>query len=160
MKKKNIQSSPKKDELTDFEKQFADIWFRIRNGRVSYKRLKPEVKDTTADTEACKLLSLPKIKNYLEEKEIELRLKEEVELSWVVTQLKNIVYDINTNDHTVFDDDGKALNKTDHRAKIEAIKTLAKIAGLDNHQQKLDITTNGESFNLKDLIDFKKTDNE
>ena len=116
MKKKNIQSSPKKDELTDFEKQFADIWFRIRNGRVSYKRLKPEVKDTTADTEACKLLSLPKIKNYLEEKEIELRLKEEVELSWVVTQLKNIVYDINTNDHTVFDDDGKALNKTDHRA--------------------------------------------
>lgn len=154
-KNNNIQVKPNSNELTDFEKNFCDLWFRIRNGRLAYKHLKPNVKDTTADTEASKLLGLTKVKNYLEKKEIELRLKEEVELSWVIKQLKDIVYDININDHTTFDSDGKAINKTDHRAKIEAIKTLAKIAGLDNHQQKIDVTTNGSPINQITWVEKK-----
>lgn len=157
-KNKNIQKNPESKELTEFEKQFCDIWFRIRNGRLAYKQLKPHVKDNTADTESSKILSYAKVKTYIENKEVEMQLKEEVELSWIVKELKNIVYDINTQDMTVFDAEGRALNKTDHRAKIEAIKTLAKITGLEA-PKKLDVTSNGESLNLKDLIDFKSTKN-
>lgn len=156
-KTNNIQKKPESKELTEFERQFADIWFRIRNGRLAYKQLKPHVKDTTADTEASKILGYAKVKTYIENKEVEMQLKEQVELSWIIKELKNIVYDINTQDMTVFDAEGRALNKTDHRAKIEAIKTIAKITGLEA-PKKVDVTTNGESLNLKDLIEFKKTD--
>jgi hypothetical protein len=146
------------NKLTPFQEQFVNIWFKHFNGRLAYKQLKPHVKNETADVEASKLLSLPKVNDAIELKREQIRIQEEVELSWIIKELKKIVYDINTNDFTTFDAEGKALNKTDHRAKIEAIKTLAKIGGLDNHQQKVDITTNGASLNLKDLINFKATD--
>lgn len=147
------------NKITPFEEQFVDTWFRMNfNAKLAYKSLKPNVSAATAETEGPAILRKPQIQELIEMKREHIRIKSEVELGWVVQQLKNIVYDINSNDHTVFDAEGRPLNKTDHRAKIEAIKTLAKIAGLDNHQQKVDITTNGESLNLKDLIQFKKTD--
>lgn len=144
-KNKNIQKNPESNELTEFERRFCDIWFRIRNGRLAYKQLKPHVKDTTADTESSKILSYAKVKTYIENKEVEIQLKEQVELSWIIKELKNIVYDINTQDITVFDNEGRPLNKTDHRAKIEAIKTLAKITGLEA-PSKMDVTSNGQSI--------------
>jgi hypothetical protein len=144
-KNKNIQVKPDSTELTEFERNFCDLWFRIRNGRLAYKQLKPNVKDSTADTESSKILSLTKVKNYLEKKEVELQLKEQIELSWIIKELKDIVYDVNTNDFTTFDAEGRPLNKRDHRAKIEAIKTLAKIAGLEA-PNKLDVTSNGQTI--------------
>lgn len=139
----------KKEEtkITAFEEQFVDTWFRMNfNAKLAYKQLKPNVSSATAETEGPALLRKPQVQEYVELKREQIRINEQVELSWIVKELKNIVYDINTNDHTVFDQDGKPLNKTDHRAKIEAIKTLAKIAGLEQ-PKKLDITTNGESIN-------------
>jgi phage terminase small subunit len=144
------------DKITPLQEQFVDIWFNMQfNGKLAYKKLKPNVTNETAEVEASKLLRLPKVQDYIELKREQIRIKEQVELSWVINQLKNIVYDINTNDHTVFDADGKAINKTDHRTKIEALKTLAKIAGLDNHQQKIDVTTNGENINHITWIEKK-----
>jgi hypothetical protein len=154
-KKKN------EEKITPFEQQFVDTWFRMGfNAKLAYKQLKPNVSMATAETEGPAILRKPQIQDYVELKKEQIRLKEEVELSWVISQLKNIVYDINTNDHTVFDDEGRAINKTDNRTKIEAIKTLIKVAGLDNHQQKIDVTTNGQSLNLKDFLDFKGQKNE
>lgn len=133
-------------ELTPFQQQFIDIWFRMNfNGRLAYKQLKPHVKNETADVEASKLLSLPKVKDAIELKKEHIRIQEEVELSWIIKELKDIVFDINTNDFTTFDDEGRALNKRDHRAKIEAIKTLAKIAGLEA-PNKVDVTSNGQTL--------------
>jgi hypothetical protein len=42
---------------------------------------------------------------------------------------------------------------------IKAIEVISKMLGF-NLPEQVDITTNGESLNLKDLINFKPTDNE
>jgi hypothetical protein len=145
------------DKITPFEQQFVDVWFRMNfNAKLAYKSLKPNVSMSTAETEGPAILRKPQIQEYIEMKKEHIRLKEEVELGWIIKELKDIVFDINANDHTAFDAEGKPLNKTDHRAKIEAIKTLAKITGLEA-PKKVDVTTNGESLNLKDLINFKPT---
>jgi hypothetical protein len=155
-KTKNIEVDVNNPKLTPFEKQFVDIWFNMNfKGRLAYKQLKPDVTNESADTRAALILSLQKVKDYIELKQEQIRLKEEVKLDFLVNELKNIVYDINTEDVRAVDENGRVLNKPDYKAKIAAIQTLAKLAGLDNHQKKIDITTNGESLNLKDLIDFK-----
>lgn len=143
---KKTNKEKEDDKLTPFQQQFIDIWFRMNfNGRLAYKQLKPHVTNETADAEASRILSTEKAKDYIELKKEQIRIKEEVELSWIVSQLKSIVEDITTQDITRFDDEGRPLNKTDHRAKIEAIKTLAKIAGLEA-PIKQDITSNGQTL--------------
>ena len=143
---KKTNKEKEDDKLTTFQQQFIDIWFRMNfNGRLAYKQLKPHVTNETADAEASRILSTEKAKDYIELKKEQIRIKEEVELSWIVSQLKSIVEDITTQDITRFDDEGRPLNKTDHRAKIEAIKTLAKIAGLEA-PIKQDITSNGQTL--------------
>ena len=42
---------------------------------------------------------------------------------------------------------------------IKAIEVISKMLGFES-PKKVDITTNGESLNLKDLIEFKPTNNE
>lgn len=143
---KKTNKEKEDDKLTTFQQQFIDIWFRMNfNGRLAYKQLKPHVTNETADAEASRILSTEKAKDYIELKKEHIRIKEEVELSWIVSQLKSIVEDITSQDITRFDDEGRPLNKTDHRAKIEAIKTLAKIAGLEA-PIKQDITSNGQTL--------------
>ena len=143
---KTNKKKEEEDKLTPFQEQFVDIWFRMNfNGKLAYKQLKPNVTNQTAEVEASKLLRLPKVKDRIELKREQIRIKEQVELSWIIKELKNIVYDINTQDITVFDNEGRPLNKTDHRAKIEAIKTLAKITGLEA-PSKMDVTSNGQSI--------------
>lgn len=159
---KTNKKKEEEDKLTPFQQQFIDIWFRMNfNGRLAYKQLKPHVTNETADAEASRILSTEKAKDYIELKKEQIRIKEEVELSWIVSQLKNIVYDINTQDITRFDNEGRPLNKTDHRAKIEAIKTLAKITGLEA-PSKMDVTSNGQSIipEIKINIIQPKQDNE
>jgi len=143
------------DKITPFEEQFVDTWFRMNfNAKLAYKQLKPNVSMATAETEGPAILRKPQIKELIELKREQIRIKNEVELGWVVKELKNIVYDINTNDHTVFDNEGRAINKTDHRAKIEAIKALVKLAGLEA-PSKVDVTTNGENINQITWIEKK-----
>ena len=142
------------DKITIFEQQFVDTWFRMNfNGRLSYKQLKPNVTKETAEVEASKILSKPKVQEYVELKREQIRLKEEVELGWLVNELKNVVYDVNQED-TERDANGRITAKPDRRSKLEAIKILAKIAGLEA-PAKLDVTTNGESINQITWIEQK-----
>ena len=67
------------NELTPFETQFIDIWFNMNfNGRLAYKQLKPNVANTTADAEASRILNTEKAKDYIEKKQIEISIKEDI----------------------------------------------------------------------------------
>jgi len=145
----NKAKKTEKDEygLTGFERQFVDLLFKNNfNGLLTYRTLKPELTQNSAAVESSRLLKNPNIQYYIDVKKEQIRKNEEIELSWLVKELKNIVYEINTEDHLTFDDKGKALNKPDYRNKIEAIKTLAKLAGYEQ-PKKIDITTDGQAFN-------------
>ena len=148
----------KNNELTQFEEQFINVYIKMNNnGRLAYKSLKPEVTNESADTLSSKLLSSIKVQEYLEMKREEIRQKEQIELSWLVQQLKNIIleeYSVEVDK----DGEGEILRiktKSNYQAKLQALQQLAKIAGFET--KKVDITTNGDNINnitLKDLIKF------
>jgi hypothetical protein len=153
-KKKDIQSDPTSDVLTAFETQFVDIWFNMGfNGRLAYKQLKPNVLSTTADTEASKLLSLPKIQDYIELKKEQLRMKEEIKLDFLVHQLTGIVL---TEDTEEIERDGqgnilKTRTKTNNTARIQAMNLLSKLGGLETKKVEMKIDGN---ISLKEMLGF------
>lgn len=142
-KKKNENEN----ELTPFEEQFLDVYIRMNNnGRLAYKSLKPGVKDTTADTEASKILSYPKVQSALEMKREQIRLKEEIELSWIIKELKNIVLDVNAEQIERDPVTGKIYDKPDRKSKIAALQQLVKIGGFET--KKIDLTSGGEKISI------------
>ncbi len=141
------QKKKNENELTPFEEQFLDVYIRMNNnGRLAYKSLKPGVKDTTADTEASKILSYPKVQSALEMKREQIRLKEEIELSWIIKELKNIVLDVNAEQIERDPVTGKIYDKPDRKSKIAALQQLSKIAGFET--KKIDLTSGGEKISI------------
>lgn len=158
-KKKDIQS----DELSPFEIQFIDVWFNYNfNGRLAYKQLRPNVLESTADTEASKILNLPKAQTYIELKKEQIRQREDIKLEFLVNQLQSIIL---TEDTEEIERDGsgqitKRRTKSNNSARIQAMNLLSKIAGFDA-PKKVDITTNGESINKITWVENKQyKDNE
>jgi hypothetical protein len=138
------------NKLTEFEEQFIDIYFNMNfNGRLAYKKLKPGVKDTTADTEASKILSYPKVKDAIEMKQEQIRMKEDIQLSWIVQELKNIILDVKQEQIERDPISGKIYIKPDRKSALAALQQLSKIAGFET--KKVDITTNGESIETKEI---------
>ena len=151
MAKKKIQSEPKKDKLTDIQKRFVDIWFNMNfNGRLAYKQLHPNVTNESADVMASKILSLDKVKDYIELKHEQLRLKEEIKLSFIVGELTNIVLDVK--EETVErDDNGRITSKPDRANAIKALQQLSKLGGFET--KKVDVSINGP-IDISKLVSF------
>ncbi len=138
--------------------RWVDTYFNTNfNGRMTSKFLKPHLSLDSCEVDAARMLGKDRVKELIAIKREQIRIQENVELSWVIKELQNIVFDVNQED-IERDDNGRITSKPDRRSKIEAIKTIAKICGFEA-PNKLDVTTNGESLNLKDLIDFKSTKN-
>ena len=139
----------KKDnnELTPFEEQFLDVYFRMNfNGRLAMKSLKPHLTNESADVEASRLLSSVKFKDAIEMKQEQIRLKEEIELSWIIKELKNIVLDVNAEQIERDPVTGKIYDKPDRKSKIAALQQLAKIGGFET--KKIDLTSGGEKISI------------
>lgn len=135
--------------------RWVDTYFNTNfNGRMTSKFLKPHLSLESCEVDAARMLGKDRVKELIAIKQEQIRMNENVELAWLIKELKDIVYDVNQED-IERDQDGKIINKPDRRSKLDAIKTLAKISGLDNHQQKLDITTNGENINQITWIEKK-----
>jgi hypothetical protein len=153
--KKDKQKDIHSDVLTPFERTFVDEWFNNGfNGRRAYKTLrKDNANDASADAEASRILSLGKVKDYIELKREEIRKKQEITLEYLVQELKDIIKDVNTETTERDPLTGKLVARPDRRSKIEAIKVLSKLGGLES-AKKIDVTSNGQSITLKDLISF------
>lgn len=144
-------------ELSLFHKRFIDTWFNLNfNATLAYKQLKPNVATSTAESEASKILGSSLAKEYIELKQEQIRIKEDIKLSFIVQELTNIVLDIKQ-ETIERDDNGRITSKPDRANSIKALQQLSKIGGFEA-TKKVDVTTNGQSLNLKDLINFKKTD--
>lgn len=84
----------KKNEngLTDNQQFFADYYLANGlNGKQAYKRIRPNVKDSTAEVEASKYLRNPKVLEYIEERQKELQEKTKVTQEYVILNLKEMV---------------------------------------------------------------------
>jgi len=154
MAKKKIESKqtePKTEKLTDIQKRFVDIWFNMNfNGRLAYKQLHPNVTNESADVMASKILSLDKVKDYIELKHEQLRLKEEIKLSFIVQELTNIVIDVK--EETVErDDTGRITSKPDRANAIKALQQLSKLGGFET--KKVDVSINGP-IDISKLVSF------
>jgi hypothetical protein len=121
-----------KDELTPFEQQFVDVWFNMGfNGRLAYKQIKPGVTNETAEVNASKLLSLTKVQDYIELKREQIRIKEDIQLSWVVQELKSIILDVKQEQTERDPTTNKIYIKPDRKSALAALAQLSKIAGFE-----------------------------
>lgn len=133
-----------KDELNDLESRFLSIY--INNGfnaTAAYLLASPGVQYDTARTEGSKLLAKPHVQHELEIRKLAIKNKENIELGFLVQELKAIIYDVKT-EETERGPDGRITSKPDRTSAIKAIDTLAKLAGL--YTQKVDLTSNGNDI--------------
>ena len=138
------------NEISDFEKQFIDIYLNMNmNGRLAYKQLKPLVSNETADACASRLLSSARVSDYLEMKQEQIRIKQEVKLEWIVSELKSIILDVKAEQIERDPVTGKIYDKPDRKSAIAAIALLSKIAGFET--KKVDITSNGDSIQPQEI---------
>ena len=77
-------------------------------------------------------------------KKEELRLKEEVKLEFLISELTSIIFDVKQ-EGIERDDNGRITSKPDRNSALKALDMLAKLGGY--YQQKIDMTTNGENIN-------------
>ncbi|MCU7522711.1 MAG: terminase small subunit [Ignavibacteria bacterium] len=80
-----------KNKLSGKHKKFADLYLKDpqRNARKAYKAVYgAQIKDSTADVNASKLLKDTKVSEYIEAKEKKATEEVEVSVTWVKTKLK------------------------------------------------------------------------
>jgi phage terminase small subunit len=133
-----------KDELNDLESRFLSIY--INNGfnaTASYLLASPGVTYETAKTEGNRLLTKPHVQREFELRKLAIKNKENIELGFLVQELKSIIYDIKT-EEIERDQTGRITAKPDRANAIKAIDTLAKLAGL--YTSKVDVTSNGDNI--------------
>lgn len=146
------------NKLTPFEEQFIEVWFRMNfNGRLAYKQLKPDVTNNTADAEASRILSTEKAKNAIEMKREHIRMKEEVELGWLIDQLKAIILDVKA-EQIERDKDGRITSKPDRKSALTAIQQLSKIGGFEA-PKKQEVKITGP-IDISKLVSFDDEEKE
>ncbi len=134
----------KKDSngISEFELLFLSIWFQNGyNGSEAYRIAKPGCADTTARTEASKILAKPNIEDEIARRKLELAKKSEIRLDSMVGTLKNLMHE--------------CISDNDRTNLLKTIDQLNKMAGF--YKQKIDITSGGEkisiNLNLNDDIE-------
>jgi len=147
MAKKKINNEESElPKLTSFEEQFVGTLFNVGHiASKAYRILKPHVSEETAKVEACKLLAKPNIQHAIEVRKLEIRNREDIDLGFLVQELKSIIYELKPYEAVEYDANGRVINKKDYKSLIAAINSLAKLGGLDNHTQKIEIENNNEA---------------
>ncbi len=85
-----IRGDPK---ITGKQKKFADEYIKTLNGRKSYKvAYGDKVKDNTADTNAVKLLSNTKVKEYIRQEQLKIQERTEITEDMIIRELALIAF--------------------------------------------------------------------
>jgi len=147
MAKKKINNEESElPKLTSFEEQFVGTLFNVGHiASKAYRILKPHVSEETAKSEASKLLAKPNIQHAIEVRKLKIRNREDIDLGFLVQELKSIIYELKPYEAVEYDANGRVINKKDYKSLIAAINSLAKLGGLDNHTQKIEIENNNEA---------------
>jgi hypothetical protein len=144
--KKEDKELLKKQEL--YYQQWVDTYFNNSfNGRITSKMLKPHLSLESAEVDAARMLGNDSIQELIELKKAQIKIKEDIKLEWIVKELKDVVFEIKQQEPVEYDAEGRVINKKNYKDLLGAINQLIKISGYDNHQQKIDVTTNGENIN-------------
>lgn len=121
----------KENELSDFEVIFIDKWFSNGfNAAAAYRELKPNCSDNTILVEGSNILKKPYIKKYIEKRKEEIKEKEDIKLSYIISELRWVI------------NDAKSDDKTDRVSILKALDQLAKLGGL--YVNKTEIKNVGE----------------
>jgi len=142
--------------LSPIRKQVVDEWFiNGMNAYKAYMKVKPFVKKNSAKQLAVILFKREDVQKYIEQKRNKMDNKSKIELEYLIKELVSIVESVKE-EEIERDDRNRITSKPDRASALKAIDILAKIAGA--YTNKIDVTTKGESLNLRDLIDFREDD--
>ena len=155
MAKKKEETLIKEEE---YMVRWTDTYFNCNfNGRITSKFLKPHLSLESAEVDAARMLGKDRIKELIAIKQQHIRIKEEISLAWIVSELKEIITDVKSQSDER-DATGKLIARADTKSRLAAIAQLSKIAGFET--KKIDVTTNGESINKITWIEQKTYDKE
>lgn len=113
----------------------------------------------SAEQDAKRMLGNDRVKELIEIKREHIRIKENVTLDFIVSELKNIIIDVKQQEIERDPQSGRITSKPEYRASLEAIKQLSTLMGY-NAPKKVDITTNGNDINTVINIGFFDDDKE
>jgi hypothetical protein len=153
MAKKKIQEdkeSIKKQEL--YQQQWVDTYFNTNlNGRMTSKFLKPHLTLDAAEVDAARMLGNARVKELIEIKQEQIRIKQEVTLEFIVNGLKSIIYDV-MQEEVERDQDGRITSKPDRKSALAAYQQLTKIAGFEA-PKKQEVSLTGP-IDISKLVSF------
>jgi hypothetical protein len=156
-KKKQEDKEPiKKQEL--YQQQWVDTYFNTNlNGRMTSKFLKPHLTLDAAEVDAARMLGNARVKELIEIKQEQIRLKQEITLDFIVNGLKTIIYDV-MQEEVERDNNGRITSKPDRKSALAAYQQLTKIAGFEA-PKKQEVSLSGP-IDISKLIGFDEDDKE
>jgi hypothetical protein len=108
---------------------WVDVYFKFnKNGRLTSKQIKPHLTMGSAEVDAARMLGNVRVKELIEMKHAHIKMKEEIELSWIIENLNKVIIDCSL-EQVERDDAGKITSKPDRANLIKAVDLLAKISG-------------------------------
>jgi len=117
-KKMNIVDA---NGLTDMEQQFVNQYLTNGgNARAAFLVVKPSYSPQNASSASSKLMKKPEVIAYLELRRAELLNKEDIQLSYLVQNLKKIIADVN-DESTERDKNGRIIHKPDRMSALKAL---------------------------------------
>ena len=130
--------------LTNVEQAFADRFISNgENATVAYMLTKPNSSLQSARVQAHRILHKPEVQKYLELRKQDIANRENIDLGFLVTHMKNIMFDV-AQEQVERDERGRITSKPDRQSSIKAADLLAKLAGFYNDKQTVNIQSNGE----------------
>jgi hypothetical protein len=112
-------------------KMFVDEYFTNGfNATLAYRNIKATANYNTGSKAAHDILKRPEVVDYVNFKREEIAAREDIQLSFIVQELKNIIEETR-------------VSKS-NQIRLQALTQLSKIAGFET--KKVDITSKGESI--------------
>jgi hypothetical protein len=148
--KKEDKEQLKKQEL--YQQQWVDTYFNTNlNGRMTSKFLKPHLTLDAAEVDAARMLGNARVKELIEIKQEDIRIKQDVSLEFIVNGLKRIIMDV-SEEMIERDDNGRITSKPDRKSALAAYQQLTKIAGFEA-PKKQEVSLTGP-IDISKLVSF------
>jgi len=127
----------------EYQKRWVSAYFNNSfNGRITSKFLKPHLTLQAAEVDAARMLGNDRVKELIELKQAEIAIREDISLSFLVGELKSIIFDVKSETTERDMITGRILSKPDRANALKAIDILGKLGG--HYVTKQEITVKGE----------------
>ena len=110
--------------LTDLEERFALEVIRDLNASAAYRRIKPQVKESTARNEGAKLLAKPCVQERIRELKAEQARRLLLEADRVLQELAVVAFSDILNDYRLDEQGHLRLSDTAHPAAARALASI------------------------------------